>query len=106
VKRTEAGNAEVSIKSKRIIFGTTTTANRMPRKFPLVFCDLERDNGIVCPGNRVGTFMENFYYDAATNQCQHFTYNGCGGNANRFSTLWECNTNCVKKNVATIKLYY
>lgn len=84
-------------KQNQIVFGTSMTANRMRRKFPLVFCSLERDNGIVCPGVQRGHHMEQFYYDAESNRCLHFVYNGCGGNGNRFSSLWECNTSCVKR---------
>ncbi len=72
------------------------------RKFPLVFCELERDNGIVCPGVRRGNFMDQFYYEPNANRCQHFVYNGCGGNANRFSSLWECNMSCTKKQTGVI----
>lgn len=98
------GTTEKPEKNKKIVFGTATMANRIKRKFPLVFCELERDNGIVCPGVKRGNYMNQFYYDPIINRCQHFVYNGCGGNANRFSSLWECNMSCAKKNVATVNI--
>lgn len=30
------------------------------------------------------------YYEVASGQCEKFEYSGCGGNANRFNTLDEC----------------
>ena len=33
-------------------------------------------------------------YDTATDQCEPFTYGGCFGNANRFSTKGECVLAC------------
>lgn len=47
-------------------------------RFPAAFCELERDNGIICTGIRRGVFLEQFYYDSESNRCAHFVYNGCG----------------------------
>ncbi|XP_070190984.1 papilin-like isoform X1 [Littorina saxatilis] len=38
--------------------------------------------------------LPRFFFNSATQQCESFTYGGCGGNANRFSTLSECNAAC------------
>jgi len=90
---------------KRIVFGSAMKTNRMRRKFPLQFCKLEKDNGSICPGVHRGNFMEQFYYCKTTKRCYAFSYNGCGGNANRFSSLWECINSCVlKSSVAAKKL--
>ncbi|KAL2096432.1 hypothetical protein ACEWY4_008580 [Coilia grayii] len=35
-----------------------------------------------------------FYYDSKTSSCHQFIYGGCGGNANRFSSLEECMDTC------------
>ncbi len=35
-----------------------------------------------------------FYYDQDSASCRQFTYGGCGGNANRFSSASECLTAC------------
>ena len=38
-----------------------------------------------------------YFFNLATNQCEEFTYRGCGGNDNRFSTMQECKQACDKK---------
>ena len=35
-----------------------------------------------------------WYFDAGKGGCVQFTYGGCGGNANNFKTLAECNDAC------------
>ena len=37
---------------------------------------------------------ERFYYDIITEDCQPFTFSGCGGNNNNFLSLTECRTFC------------
>jgi len=69
--------------------------NRVRRKFPLAFCTLELDVGEICPDLKRGLYLEDFFYDSRINQCAPFVYSGCGGNANRFSSIWECTSNCV-----------
>ncbi|XP_061631419.1 collagen alpha-6(VI) chain isoform X2 [Phyllopteryx taeniolatus] len=36
-----------------------------------------------------------WFYDSKRRQCERFWYGGCGGNANRFSTLEACQDACV-----------
>nr|AXL95648.1 conkunitzin [Conus ermineus] len=36
-----------------------------------------------------------FFYDLNTGKCQDFIYGGCGGNANRFDTLDDCEQRCA-----------
>lgn len=37
-----------------------------------------------------------YYYNAANGACDPFVWGGCGGNANRFMTLEECQTACSR----------
>nr|P86862.1 RecName: Full=KappaPI-actitoxin-Ael3a; Short=KappaPI-AITX-Ael3a; AltName: Full=Kunitz-type serine protease inhibitor APEKTx1 [Anthopleura elegantissima] len=36
-----------------------------------------------------------FYYNSSTRRCEMFYYGGCGGNANNFNTLEECEKVCL-----------
>ncbi|XP_078735135.1 kunitz-type U19-barytoxin-Tl1a-like isoform X2 [Lampetra fluviatilis] len=36
-----------------------------------------------------------WYYDAAASECRSFSYGGCGGNDNKFSTQLECEERCL-----------
>ncbi|XP_068082679.1 kappaPI-actitoxin-Avd3c [Anabrus simplex] len=36
-----------------------------------------------------------YYYNAATNICEKFTYGGCRGNENNFDTPKECIETCM-----------
>ncbi|CAG7730650.1 unnamed protein product [Allacma fusca] len=58
------------------------------RRFPLSLCELEWDSGLICPGIRRGSYLDQFHYDQKSNTCEHFIYNGCGGNANRYRAKW------------------
>lgn len=37
-----------------------------------------------------------YYFDAAAGTCEEFLYGGCGGNANRFGSLEECQATCAR----------
>ncbi|OWF41761.1 Protease inhibitor LmKTT-1a [Mizuhopecten yessoensis] len=37
-----------------------------------------------------------FYWDTAASRCRSFTYNGKGGNDNRFVTKADCKASCEK----------
>ncbi|CAL1547502.1 unnamed protein product, partial [Lymnaea stagnalis] len=37
-----------------------------------------------------------WYYNQQTGHCETFVYLGCGGNANSFPTILECQDQCVK----------
>ena len=52
-------------------------------------CSFERDWG-PC----VGRFRK-FHYNAQLKACEEFTFGGCGGNGNRFSSLEECQKICL-----------
>uniref|UniRef100_A0A1A9WWD5 BPTI/Kunitz inhibitor domain-containing protein n=1 Tax=Glossina brevipalpis TaxID=37001 RepID=A0A1A9WWD5_9MUSC len=40
--------------------------------------------------------LPSWTYNAKFNQCTQFEYNGCGGNRNRFYTLYDCERECKK----------
>ncbi|KAG8443140.1 hypothetical protein GDO86_011811 [Hymenochirus boettgeri] len=40
--------------------------------------------------------IPHYYYDRYTQTCQEFFYGGCDGNANRFSSLEDCEKFCWK----------
>ncbi|XP_059155169.1 kunitz-like toxin PcKuz3 [Physella acuta] len=39
-------------------------------------------------------YVEQYYFDTTTHNCQPFIYGGCGGNSNKFDTLEECENRC------------
>ena len=41
--------------------------------------------------------VTSYFFNVSAMQCQTFTYGGCEGNANRFSTVDECYEACSKK---------
>ncbi|CAK9814021.1 Ppn [Anthophora quadrimaculata] len=48
----------------------------------------------VAPGDCRGSFRK-YYYDSVSRLCRDFSYSGCEGNANRFSTMTECESICI-----------
>ncbi|XP_072366339.1 BPTI/Kunitz domain-containing protein-like [Scyliorhinus torazame] len=55
------------------------------------------DNQICSPPRDAGRCRASiirFYYNQTTQTCQQFTYGGCGGNANNFESMSECQRNC------------
>ncbi|KAJ8036118.1 Papilin [Holothuria leucospilota] len=58
------------------------------RRCVIPVCSQVTDAGICT------TQLSRFSFNAATGQCQPFSYSGCGGNANRFNTLQECEEYC------------
>jgi len=43
-----------------------------------------------CRGN-----FQRWYFDVANDSCMPFTFGGCKGNDNQFSSLQECQTHCT-----------
>ncbi|KAF8763253.1 PI-actitoxin-Axm2a like protein [Argiope bruennichi] len=41
--------------------------------------------------------VPSWYYNQETGKCERFTYGGCQGNGNRYSSEEECKSNCVKE---------
>lgn len=52
-------------------------------------CSHDRDIG-PCRGR-----FRKWYYERRTRSCKEFTFGGCEGNGNRFSSKEECETVCV-----------
>lgn len=52
-------------------------------------CNLPMDSG-PCRGA-----FRKYYYEPGLRACREFNYGGCDGNANRFSTISECESICV-----------
>ncbi|KRF98460.1 uncharacterized protein Dwil_GK26767 [Drosophila willistoni] len=60
-------------------------------KYPV--CDLPVSaNGPV--NKKCVNYVPKYTYDAQYNICRRFIYGGCGGNANRFDTLSQCEAKC------------
>uniref|UniRef100_U3FVH1 Kunitz inhibitor 3 n=1 Tax=Micrurus fulvius TaxID=8637 RepID=U3FVH1_MICFL len=52
-------------------------------------CSLPSETG-KCNARKIS-----FYYNPDSNKCQKFVYGGCGGNANNFKTIHECQRTCI-----------
>uniref|UniRef100_A0A5S6Q926 BPTI/Kunitz inhibitor domain-containing protein n=1 Tax=Trichuris muris TaxID=70415 RepID=A0A5S6Q926_TRIMR len=54
-------------------------------------CDQSVNAGEHCPGSKT---TRAFYFDPVGKSCNGFTYSGCGGNDNRFSSIGSCEATC------------
>lgn len=52
-------------------------------------CNLPKDTG------PCRAYFVKVYYDTETKRCREFGYGGCEGNANRFSSIEECESICI-----------
>ena len=59
-------------------------------------CLLPLDSGSPCPGFRPTGRMW-YYHNSDTGNCETMMYNGCGGNANRFTSYYDCATQCQSR---------
>ena len=39
-------------------------------------------------------YIPSYFYNVTSKRCDKFIYGGCGGNANRFSSLDQCQATC------------
>ena len=62
------------------------------QEFPTDICALQKDIG------RCKKYVEMYFYNKTDNSCQIFGWGGCGGNANKFDTLSECESSCKNGN--------
>nr|Q8AY41.2 RecName: Full=Kunitz-type serine protease inhibitor C; AltName: Full=Kunitz inhibitor C; Flags: Precursor [Bungarus candidus] len=53
------------------------------------FCNLLPEPG------RCNAIVRAFYYNSRLRKCLEFPYGGCGGNANNFKTIDECQRTCA-----------
>ncbi|XP_032682374.1 papilin-like [Odontomachus brunneus] len=53
-------------------------------------CNLSMDSGPCKDAS------SKYYYESRTRSCREFTYGGCDGNANRFSSISECESICIQ----------
>lgn len=51
-------------------------------------CELPAEEG------KCKAYLPRYYFSTALGQCERFIYGGCGGNANRFSSLSDCAERC------------
>ncbi|XP_074105077.1 proteoglycan-like sulfated glycoprotein papilin isoform X3 [Cotesia typhae] len=58
-------------------------------------CNIPSDAG-PCRGNFI-----KYFYDPNARACRQFYYSGCDGNANRFSTVLECESVCLHREEPT-----
>ncbi|KAL7073089.1 hypothetical protein ACQ4LE_008101 [Meloidogyne hapla] len=58
-------------------------------------CSLPNDSGIACPA-RVVSPIARFYFDSTTGSCRTFQFTQCGGNANNFDSLEQCEGFCLE----------
>ena len=48
--------------------------------------------------------FERYFYNITSNKCQKFIFGGCGGNANNFETIDECNKACIPRLVPRLSV--
>ena len=56
--------------------------------FALVLCSQAPEVGF-CKG-----YFPRYFHNSTSKQCEKFIYGGCGGNANKFRTLSQCQQTC------------
>jgi len=54
-------------------------------------CELDADAG-PCTD-----FTDKWFYNVQSKSCEQFSYGGCAGNENRFSSETECKRTCVRE---------
>lgn len=57
-------------------------------------CGQPRNSGLPCE-SRVSA-LSRYYFDTTTGTCRAFQYSQCGGNANNFDTLEQCENFCLE----------
>lgn len=57
-------------------------------------CTLPHNLGLRCKSHTDAVFR--YYFDTLTGSCRRFQYSQCGGNANNFDTLEQCENFCLE----------
>lgn len=70
-----------------VVFSPTVQAGEGESSDPI--CSLPAEHG-PCDG-----VFQRWYFNTETNICEPFTYGGCGGNANNFESLTDCQHACM-----------
>jgi len=52
-------------------------------------CNLPSDSG------SCDMYVPAYFYDRLSRRCEQFVWSGCGGNANRFTSLSDCEQRCI-----------
>ncbi|CAG4931172.1 unnamed protein product [Parnassius apollo] len=68
---------------------------------PRTVCFESKDEGICQPGAGASLNASRWYFNAARNRCERFTYGGCSSNHNNFRTKDECNAVCPVDEITT-----
>jgi len=63
----------------------------MIRRLSVAACELAADAG------PCHDFTDNWFYSVQSKRCEQFSYGGCEGNDNRFSSEAECERMCVRE---------
>eukprot|EP00106_Octopus_bimaculoides_P008128 XP_014775570.1 PREDICTED: papilin-like [Octopus bimaculoides] len=72
-----------------ILFTTpTTTMTTTELRVVSNMCSLPKETGICY------AYSEQYYFNMVTRQCEKFVYGGCGGNVNRFASIYRCEQLC------------
>ncbi|CAI5445734.1 unnamed protein product [Caenorhabditis angaria] len=64
-------------------------------------CSQDADEGVAC-----GSTSKRFYFDPSTETCRQFTYLGCSGNPNSFSTRSACYQFCQGASCSSSEIVY
>jgi len=54
-------------------------------------CELDADAG------RCNDYTDKWFYNVQSKSCEQFSYGGCDGNENRFSSQAECERKCLRE---------
>uniref|UniRef100_A0A3B5MJF3 Tissue factor pathway inhibitor n=1 Tax=Xiphophorus couchianus TaxID=32473 RepID=A0A3B5MJF3_9TELE len=51
-------------------------------------------------------FLKRFFFDSQTQQCRHFYYGGCFGNANNFRSMADCQQRCLNTDFSASEICF
>ena len=72
--------------------------------------DVTDSEGVKCSGSpdqgKCADYVVQWHYDADQRECQQFWFGGCHGNANRYGTLEDCESECVNAHAPNVGWIY